>query len=67
MTEPTLYSVSLCQADWDTVLNALHMAVGTHLSQASAFDIKSTYAAVLYDEAMEFQAVANHIEIVLPE
>lgn len=67
--ENDLFTVTLCRADWHRVIQALRNEA-YHLTQESnrAQEKHATdYATLLWEECAYHNAVASHIDYVIPE
>ena len=65
--ENDTYSVPLCLADWQTIIDALYESTSERLTRADIIGLNSTYGAILYNDAQKIRAVADYIEFYLPE
>jgi len=69
MEKDDLFTVTLCKADWQRVVQALRNEA-FHLTQESnrAHEKGSQdYAEVLWEECAYHNAVASHIDFLIPE
>ena len=65
--ENNTYSIPLCLADWQIIIDSLYEATSERLTRADAIGLDSTYGSILYNDAQKIRAVADYIEFYLPE
>ena len=65
--ENNTYSIPLCLADWQIIIDSLYEATSERLTRADAIGLDSTYGSILYHDAQKIRAVADYIEFYLPE
>jgi hypothetical protein len=65
--ENDLYTMTLCQEDWELVIGALRVASLDGYNRAADISVDSIYGAALYDRAAQIQAIAADIDFILPE
>lgn len=62
-----LHSFTLCRDDWEIIIDSLLEAVSDRLTAAEKIGLGVTYGAILYDNAQKIRAVADYLELHLPE
>ena len=65
--ENDLYTITLCRADWETVLRALNVCAADRLAYANRIGLNTPYGAAIADDGYTFGAVADHLDFILPE
>jgi hypothetical protein len=65
--ETSFYSLTLPLSDWNQVCYSLRRQAYDLLQQAAEFGVDSKYGAILYSEHMAITAIAESLELRLPD